>query len=258
MQSRAEHNTINLELPLAPLQAALKSAAHASAASLRLTKRDGDAILSLTIVTPSAARAATSAHGFLRGASSRGQPTFDDDDDFPEEHLAAADRDTVVTQDIPIRILSAASVEGIHEPRVREPDVHILLPPLLQLKAISERFTRLALTTSTSTASTNNTSSGSSPKLELRANMHGSLRLSLATDALAVASAWDGLENPALDAGQVGGGEAGVQGHPSERMREAGAGAWAGVRIDGRDWGRVLSVGRLGGRVVACMLCPLT
>lgn len=27
---------------------------------------------------------------------------------------------------------------------------------------------------------------------------------------------------------------------------------WAKVRIDGRDWGRVLSVGRLSPKVVAC------
>jgi HUS1 checkpoint protein len=27
---------------------------------------------------------------------------------------------------------------------------------------------------------------------------------------------------------------------------------WALVRIDGRDWGKVMSVGRLGGRVIAC------
>ena len=26
------------------------------------------------------------------------------------------------------------------------------------------------------------------------------------------------------------------------------------VRIDGRDWGRVLSVGRLGGKVIACFV----
>ena len=27
---------------------------------------------------------------------------------------------------------------------------------------------------------------------------------------------------------------------------------WAVVRVEGRDWGRVLGVGRLGGRVIAC------
>ena len=27
---------------------------------------------------------------------------------------------------------------------------------------------------------------------------------------------------------------------------------WATVRVEGKDWGRVLGVGRLGGRVIAC------
>jgi len=38
-------------------------------------------------------------------------------------------------------------------------------------------------------------------------------------------------------------------------MREAGEddeAGWAKVRIDGKDWGRVLSVGRLSPKVVAC------
>ena len=48
-------------------------------------------------------------------------------------------RETVVTQDIPIRVLSPASVEGIHEPRCREPDVHITLPNLIQLKSMQRR-----------------------------------------------------------------------------------------------------------------------
>lgn len=36
-------------------------------------------------------------------------------------------------------------------------------------------------------------------------------------------------------------------------MREReGEEAWAVVRVEGKDWGRVLGVGRLGGRVIAC------
>lgn len=37
------------------------------------------------------------------------------------------------------------------------------------------------------------------------------------------------------------------------REREGeGEGSWSVVRVEGRDWGRVLGVGRLGGRVIAC------
>ncbi len=168
-----------------------------------------------------------------------------------------------MTQDIPVRVLSAASVEGIHEPRCRDPDVHIMLPGLLQLKNISERFTKLA-STADKTASTGLVASANSPspRLELAATMHGSLRLSIATDALNISSVWTGLSNPELDPSQVEGGEEGLREHPSTIMKARDSGsedAWAKVRIDGKDWGRVLSVGRLGGRVIACksrwMLC---
>ena len=51
IQSAEENNTINLELPLAALQRALKSAANSNHANLRLTKRDGVPMLSMTIHT---------------------------------------------------------------------------------------------------------------------------------------------------------------------------------------------------------------
>jgi HUS1 checkpoint protein len=162
------------------------------------------------------------------------------------------DREAIVTQDIPIRVLTADSVEGIHEPRVREPDAHIILPSLIQLKAISDRFTKLAIATSTGTTSRSASSMANVPKLELAANMHGSLKLSISTDALNISSVWTGLNNPELDPRQVEDGEDGLEEHPSTKLKAAGPDAWSTVRIDGRDWGKVLSVGRLGGRVIAC------
>lgn len=159
-------------------------------------------------------------------------------------------------------MLAPASVHGLHEPRCREPDVHIILPSLLQLKAISDRFTRLALTNSKAGAGTGGAfkaaAGAATPKLELAANMHGVLRLRLRTDAMNISSTWTGLTNPELDPGMVEGGEQGLATHPSTRMKEVGdaEGAseegWAVVRVEGRDWGRVLGVGRLGGRVIAC------
>jgi HUS1 checkpoint protein len=246
IQSQVENNTINLELPLPPLQRALKSAINASSTSLRLTKKDNIPILSLTILTTVAGSANPS-------SLQNGAPSSDPfgEEVFREENLEInSSRETVVTQDIPVRVLTMKSVEGIHEPRVREPDAHVLLPSLVQLKAISDRFTKLA--SATGSGATSLTNSANTAKLELSANMHGSLKLSIATDALSISSLWAGLTNPELDPGQVEGGLEGIENHPSMVLKSAGPDAWATVRIDGRDWGRVLSVGRMGGRVIAC------
>ena len=263
IQSAAPNNTINLEVPLAPLQRALKSAQSAIAANIRLTKKDGIPLLSLTITTTTINSSAPSGSA-VNGRAGFGENGVDTDapDEFREESVdffgaRGQDRETTVTQDIPIRVLAPASVEGLHEPRCRDPDVHITLPNLQQLKSISDRFTKLALSTKTS-GRTGLGSSSSGPKLELSGNMHGCLRLSLNTDSLRISSLWTGLENPELDPDQVADGENGLANHPSTRMKELGDSTgqaeegWATVRVEGRDWGRVLSVGRLGGRVIAC------
>jgi HUS1 checkpoint protein len=267
VQSAAENNTINLEVPLALLQRALRSAQNAIAANIRLTKKDGIPLLSLTITTLAMnTSSAPPGSGFNGGTENGFGATDDSTDDalrsseFREESVElfgarSQDRETTVTQDIPVRVLAPASIEGLHEPRCRDPDVHIVLPNLLQLKSISDRFTRLALTTKSAIRSGN---SASGPKLELSGNMHGCLRLRLNTDSLRVSSLWTNLENPELDPNQVADGEAGLANHPSTVMKELGDATgqseegWATVRIEGKDWGRVLSVGRLGGRVIAC------
>ncbi|KAG4427697.1 hypothetical protein IFR05_016819 [Cadophora sp. M221] len=249
IQSAAPKNTINLELPLPPLHRALKSAINASSASIRLTKKDGVPVLSLTIITNTIS-SGHSGHGFLNGSPAGAAPDPFGDNAFREESLDAnlggRDRETIVTQDIPVRVLTADSVEGIHEPNVREPDAHIILPSLIQLKAISDRFTKLAMATMNGRSST-----AAAPKLELAANMHGSLKLSIATDSLNISSVWTGLNNPELDPKQIPEGTR-LEDHPSMKLKAAGPDAWSTVRIDGRDWGKVLSVGRLGGRVIAC------
>ncbi|KAH9904696.1 Hus1-like protein [Xylariomycetidae sp. FL2044] len=268
--SAEPNNTINLELPLIPLQRALKSAQNASSASLRLTKKDGVPHLCMTITTsnlppPQGAGAGGASSRFgVNAAAAKNVRAFganndddDDDDDFPAEALETnlhREREKIITQDIPVRVLHPESVETIMQPKVREPDVHIQLPPLMQLKAISDRFTKLSVAASRSSAGGgggggNNSASASSPKLELSANMHGSLRLRLDNDFLDVESQWHGLENPELDPAQLAGD---IAQHPSTVYREAGPDRWAAVRVDGRDWSRVLSVGRLDGRVIAC------
>jgi HUS1 checkpoint protein len=234
---------INLEVPLAPLNRALKSAANATSAQIRLTKKDNLPVLALTIATSSSA---PSYNAFPTASA-------DDDEVSLSMDLSGSNRETIITQEVPVRVLPPETVAGLHEPQCREPDVHIMLPPLIQLKSISDRFTKLALVGKSGTGST-----APRTRLEIAANMHGCLRLSVNTDAMSIESVWTNLSNPELDPGQIAGGEEGIAEHPSTRMKQLGSAdgrseeGWARVRIDGRDWGKVMSVGRLGGRVIAC------
>ncbi|KAJ4406517.1 Checkpoint protein hus1 [Gnomoniopsis sp. IMI 355080] len=250
IQSAVASNTINLELPLNPLQRALKSAINSDYATLRLTKKDGIPVLSMTIHTTPEQRA----NEPKSGIPFHNRPTQPDPDDpFADTDMEALEltmrreREKIITQDIPVRVLHPDTVETIMQPKVREPDVHIQLPPLMQLKAISDRFTKLAATTTTT--ATGRERVGNAPKLELSANMHGGLRLRIATEALDIESVWRGLDNPELDEAAIPGG---IAAHPSTRFKEAGPDKWATVRVDGKDWSKVLSVGRLDGRVIAC------
>ena len=87
--------------------------------------------------------------------------------------------------------------------------------------------------------------------------MHGSLKLAIVTDSLRISSVWTDLVNPPLDPAQLS--QTQIEQLPSERMRALGddeEAGWAKVRIDGKDWGRVLSVGRLSPKVVACEWLP--
>ncbi|KAI0398116.1 checkpoint protein Hus1/Mec3 [Xylariaceae sp. FL0594] len=252
IQSAEPNNTINLELPLVPLQRALKSAASAVSASLRLTKKDGLPVLSMTITTstaPTNQAQGVSRFGLNPANRAASLNPHDDDGVFAAEPLETSlhrEHEKVITQDIPVRVLHPETVESIMQPKVREPDVHIQLPPLLQLKAISDRFTKLAVASKISPSAS---ASSASPKLELSANMHGNLRLRLDTDTLDVESRWDRLENPELDPGHI---TCAIEDHPSTRFKNAGPNKWATVRVDGKDWSKVLSIGRLDGRVIAC------
>ncbi|KAF2878252.1 checkpoint protein Hus1/Mec3 [Massariosphaeria phaeospora] len=239
----AAGNVINLEVPLTSLTRALKSALNATSAQLRLTKKDSAPLLALTIAVANA----PNAHAAFPATAANNDDGFDAPFDSA---FGSGNRETIVTQEIPVRVLAPDTVAGLHEPQCREPDVHIILPPLLQLKSISDRFTKLAMAGVKSGAAT----APSRTRLEVAANMHGCLRLSIKTDAMSISSVWTDLNNPELDPSQV----TGIAEHPSTRMKQLGTAdgrsdeGWASVRIDGRDWGKVMSVGRLGGRVIAC------
>ncbi|KAJ8607002.1 hypothetical protein MRB53_040599 [Persea americana] len=225
IQSQAENNAINLEVPLAPLQRALKSAHNATAANIRLTKKDNVPLLSLTITTSTTNANHLAGFSTQLNGNTQTQPLQDGHEDIKPSREESVDfgsrteRETVITQDVPIRVLAPASVDSLHEPRCRDPDVHIVLPNLLQLKNISDRFTKLALATKAANRS-GFASSVTGPKLELSANMHGCLRLALSTDAMRINSLWTRLENPELDPTYIADGEEGLANHPSTRMKE--------------------------------------
>lgn len=256
-QSATEKNTINLELPLQALSRALRSALNATDVWIKLTKKDNVPMICITIhsstfVTNNSVVTAE------RIVDEYGD--FDLDVDLNDPAFGGSgynqtrERQTVITQDIPVKVLHPADVGNLHEPRLREPDVHIYMPNLAQLKSMSERFTKLAMATTVSTSAKN------APRLEMSANMHGSLKLAIQTDALSIASQWTNLLNPDLDASQFENGSQAVRDHPSTRMRALGGpdgsneAGWAKVRIDAKDWSRVLSVGRISTRVIGCLL----
>lgn len=254
IQSATPNNTINLQVPLAHLNRALRSAFDALSVSLRLTKKDNIPLLSLTILTyelESFRNRSTVVAG--HGTSGGNDNSASDADEPPgcPDSTGINDGETTITQSIPVTVLAPASVANIHEPRCREPDVYVLLPSLLQLKVISERFTRLALPSTKGSSSVS--SDVTSTRLIISASPYGELKLGVQTSALKIESKWSELANPQLDPEQIDGGQEGVREHEStkfkQRPREK---AWASVRVEGRDWGRVLGVGRLGGRVVAC------
>ncbi|CAG8140191.1 unnamed protein product [Penicillium olsonii] len=254
-------DAINIEVNISVLNRALRSAWGSTHTQLRLTKKDKLPLLALTVL----ASEWTDGNMALATDETPGETTGD---------RGPRERQTWITQEVPIKILHESAVEGLHEPHCPDPEVHIILPNLGHLKSISDRFTKLASTSAkgnqpgilapeapgddndTSFKANKPTSStNSSPKLELSANMHGSLRLAIATDELRIASVWSDLVNPPLDPAQMT--QEQIDQLPSERnrMRQAREGdesGWAKVRIDGKDWSRVLSIGRLSPKVVAC------
>ncbi|OQE21669.1 hypothetical protein PENSTE_c011G07756 [Penicillium steckii] len=255
MESNSE--AINIEINISNLNRALRSTFGASQSQLRLTKKDKMPLLALTVLS-SEWTEGNMALATEETTDPTGEVTGD---------RRARERETRITQEIPIKILHESAVDGLHEPHCPDPDVHIILPGLSQLKNISDRFTKLASTdskgrqaglinmdsNSNSNAAASALSANSAPKLELSANMHGKLRLAIATDDLRIASVWSALINPPLDPAHITQDQ--YSQLPSERMREVGEddeSGWAKVRIDGKDWSRVLSVGRLSPKVVAC------
>ncbi|KAI0794159.1 cell cycle checkpoint [Fomes fomentarius] len=86
-----------------------------------------------------------------------------------------------VTQQLLIDIVRRAEVDRLTEPMCSEPDVHILLPPLVKLRAVVDRLRTLA-----------------TDGISFRANYSGELQLAASTENARVEVSWSGLTNPPM------------------------------------------------------------
>ncbi|KAL7276428.1 Checkpoint protein hus1 [Rhizina undulata] len=210
----ANENVINLEFNPAELHRALRSCASADEVVIRLTKRSSDHIpcLCLTI---------------NHGTSSVGLNTSN----------------TLITQEVPIRILSLVTVAELHEPACPSPDVFLILPPLFQIRAMTDRFNRLATVSRTGAKAGVN----EEPKLFLSASRDGTFSMKLeGSDMVEVETRWMGLEIPALNPLESS------SRSESRRSTRRGRDQLAGVRVGGREWGKVLKVAAVAKKVTAC------
>ncbi|KAG4302886.1 hypothetical protein PCANB_000856 [Pneumocystis canis] len=184
------NDTINLEVPVDSLHKALKSSVNASEIVLRLTKQDHFPMLSCSI----------SLLGKSGGMSA-------------------------VTHNIHVRVLSP--LMQLSEPVVPEPDCHIILPPLSQLRYISERFRAI------------------SNKIILKANMSGEFQIGVVSDLCKIETKFKDLINPELDPNTV----EDISKHPSQiRDRKA----FVTMKVDVKDWLNLLQVHIVAKRVIAC------
>ncbi|KAG5518637.1 hypothetical protein PMAC_002606 [Pneumocystis sp. 'macacae'] len=182
------NNIINLEVPIDHLHKALRSSVNASEIVLRLTKQDHFPMLSCSISL------------LVCGMSS-------------------------VTHNIHVRVLSP--LMQLFEPVVPEPDCHIILPPLAQLRYISERFRAI------------------SNKVTLKANMSGEFQIGVISDSCKIETKFKDLINPELDPCAV----KDISKHPSQIRDKK---AFVTMKVSVKDWLNLLQVHIVAKRVIAC------
>ncbi|KAI0829105.1 cell cycle checkpoint [Trametes gibbosa] len=91
-------------------------------------------------------------------------------------------RTITVVQHITVDVMRHADVDRLKEPMCPEPDVHIILPALANLRTVVERLRPLA-----------------TDGVTFRANHSGELQLAVVTDNARVEVGWAGLTNPAMN-----------------------------------------------------------
>lgn len=150
----------------------------------------------------------------------------------------------MVTQEIPVRVLSGPSVAAIREPTCPVPDAQVTLPPLAHIRSITERFNKLSHKSFSHAGD-----GGEGSRLIISANKLGDFKMRLAgNDAVKVESLWKGLNSSGMNSG-------GIPGSTDNPAGTAGPGpeaVFVNVTVDGREWWKVLKVGGLARKVVAC------
>ncbi|KAL2912765.1 Checkpoint protein hus1 [Polyrhizophydium stewartii] len=189
----ASDNHIWLEVNGDHLLRALKSGSKSVQMIMRLSKKEGLPVLSFTITNQSRT-------GKL----------------------------VILVQDVPVRVISPEKTEEFREPVAPEPDVHILMPPILTLRTIAERMKSI------------------SQRLILSANMGGQLTMSVSNDIVKVQTFFNDLINPQLDPTQVD-----VATHPSTGRSRT---EFAEAEVDIRDFIKFVQCYQLHPSKILCCI----
>ncbi|CAE6406679.1 Checkpoint protein hus1 OS=Schizosaccharomyces pombe (strain 972 / ATCC 24843) GN=hus1 PE=1 SV=1 [Rhizoctonia solani AG-1 IB] len=145
IQSNA-NNMISLEVSTEPLSQALRSASAAHNVIVKLAKKND-------------------------------QPVFS----FEAETESRQGKKMAVTHDVRITVMKAVDIEQIKEPLCPPPDLHIILPPLKELRTIVEHMQRL------------------SDVVAISATPRGELVLAIQTDDVRVSTTWENCQRPTVE-----------------------------------------------------------
>ncbi|CAE6437195.1 unnamed protein product [Rhizoctonia solani] len=145
IQSNA-NNMISLEVSTEPLSQALRSASAAQDVIVKLAKKND-------------------------------QPVFS----FEAQTESRQGKKMLVTHDVRITVMKATEIEQVKEPLCPPPDLHIILPPLKELRTIVEHMQRL------------------SDVVAISATPGGELVLAIQTDDVRVSTAWENCQRPTVE-----------------------------------------------------------
>ncbi|OLY79671.1 Checkpoint protein hus1 [Smittium mucronatum] len=139
----ASENNIFMEFVVENLLRALKSCQNSESVLIRLTKKKKIPLLSLTI-----------------------------------SNYSRAGRPILITQDIPIRILTPLQMSHVKEPNLPSANVYILMPQINSIRSVAERMKTI------------------SEYITISANNNGEFILSVSSDLVDIQTYYKGLTNP--------------------------------------------------------------